>query len=186
MGTQRLGATGDSGEYPDSYNVFYAGWSRAKVAPFNVTGIHHPSGDVKKISLYNGLTQAAAWNELPNHFHWMIPTWTKGITEPGSSGSPLFDNHGRVVGHLHGGQSSCQVQDGYDLYGALSADWDSASLKVNQIKGHLDPDNHRVLSMGGSYYTSSKKGPVGKELSGKTATCAHQVVFEPIGSAAQM
>lgn len=163
---------------PDSYNVFYSGWSRERVPPINVTGIHHPSGDVKKISLFDGTCEAAAWNELPNRHHWMVPSWTRGVTEPGSSGSPLFDNHGRIVGHLHGGQSGCDMLTGYDLYGALSADWDAAPNPASHIKTHLDPDNQRVLSMGGSYYTSSKKGPVSKEPHGKAITCKNQMIFE--------
>lgn len=145
---------------PDSYNVFYAGWTRENVAPVNVTGIHHPSGDVKKISHFSGQTTAASWNEYPKMYHWRIPAWTYGVTEQGSSGSPLFNERGRIVGHLHGGQSSCMVPKGFDAYGALLYDWDAAPSNKNRLKPFLDPDNRRVRGMSGNYYTSSKKGPV--------------------------
>ena len=37
---------------PASYNVFYTGWDAAPAAT-SATGIHHPSGDIKKISFDN-------------------------------------------------------------------------------------------------------------------------------------
>ena len=33
--------------------------------------------------------------------------WELGVTEPGSSGSPLFDQEGRIIGQLYGGGAAC-------------------------------------------------------------------------------
>ena len=35
---------------PDSYNPYYVGWSRSSLPPQEAVGIHHPGGDIKKIS----------------------------------------------------------------------------------------------------------------------------------------
>lgn len=48
-------------------------------------------------------------------------TWTQGVTQGGSSGSPLIDvaTH-RVVGVLTGGLSSCDTAQSPDYYGRLA------------------------------------------------------------------
>ena len=38
---------------PDSYNPYYVGWSRSSLPPQEAVGIHHPGGDIKKISFTN-------------------------------------------------------------------------------------------------------------------------------------
>lgn len=134
---------------PDSYNVFLAGWDISKKAPANVTGIHHPSGDVKKISIYTGQTNPASWMESPKQFHLEVPRWTRGVTEPGSSGSPLFNSDGLIVGHLHGGQSSCDFPTGYDIYGALAYDWASGPAKTKRLREWLNPQNRAVSALRG-------------------------------------
>jgi lysyl endopeptidase len=42
-----------------AWGVTYLGWSRTNTASTNATGIHHPSGDAKKISFENQATQLA-------------------------------------------------------------------------------------------------------------------------------
>lgn len=135
---------------PDEYNVFLAGWDIRKTVPKDVCGIHHPAGDAKKISLYTGLCKAASWTEGPLMYHWEVPYWVLGVTEPGSSGSPLFNNRGLVVGHLHGGQSSCDFKTGYDMYGGLWADW-TASTGINSIAPFLNPSGMPCLALAGKY-----------------------------------
>lgn len=128
---------------PESYNVYLSGWD-ANIPNLDVTdtygGIHHPSGDVKKISLYNGKLQLASWSEgSTNKYHLVIPKWTRGVTEPGSSGSPLFNSKGSLIGQLHGGASSCSSLDGSDLYGGFAFSFGSNGSGVS-LKTILDPN----------------------------------------------
>ena len=71
---------------PASWGVEYAGWDATGATPTSAVGIHHPSGDVKKIcfeenSPYYDVTGGAQV--------WWIDQWELGVTEPGSSGSPF-------------------------------------------------------------------------------------------------
>jgi hypothetical protein len=52
----------------------------------NTTGIHHPSGDVKKISFNIDDTEVGQFGGADC---WHVLDWEDGTTEPGSSGSPL-------------------------------------------------------------------------------------------------
>lgn len=143
---------------PDDYNVYYAGWNAAKVAPKNVTCIHHPWGDVKKVSRYYGTCQWSGYmNETTGH-HWRIPKWDEGTTEKGSSGSVLFDDNGLVVGHLHGGAASCNNRQGYDAFGALVSDWDYSDDKRQRLDHILNPLGLDIRRMTGGYYRTGDEG----------------------------
>lgn len=89
--------------------VTYAGWSSEPLADgAAVTGIHHPSGDFKRISFGQVNSSDADY--------WSIQ-WSRGITEPGSSGSPLFNAAQEFIGQLYGGGSSCETPTRADIYG---------------------------------------------------------------------
>lgn len=108
-----------------------------------IVGIHHPSGDSKKISFfYNGSLPRTCWSECPSKekLHWQIPRWDQGTTEPGSSGSPLFDADKRIVGQLHGGSASCWNRNGYDVYGAIYASFHNPPKVKNRLSTYLDPE----------------------------------------------
>lgn len=118
---------------PASWGVEYAGWDASGSSPQNATGIHHPSGDVKKICFENNspYTSTAGGAQV-----WWISQWEAGVTEPGSSGSPLFDQNHRIIGQLYGGAAACSgtVNNGaYDYYGRFDVSW---GLGVSQ---YLDP-----------------------------------------------
>jgi hypothetical protein len=74
-----------------------------------------------------------------------------GVTEGGSSGSPIFDVYGRIIGTLTGGQASCTSTQAPDYYGKFSYHWDSNGIQdTQQLKPWLDPDNTGLTSMSGT------------------------------------
>jgi hypothetical protein len=133
---------------PDSFEVHFAGWSAIDTPAANSVGIHHPSGDVKKISFDYDPPTSHAWSGTPPNSHWRIGVWDDGTTEPGSSGSPLFDQNHRITGQLHGGLASCTVLD-YDSYGKFSFTWDYGTTPSTRAKDWLDPDNTGTLVLDG-------------------------------------
>jgi len=123
---------------PEEYNVFYAGWSKEGIVSPSAVCIHHPRGDIKKITFADNPTIAAIYSNVDS---WQA-LWTDGATEPGSSGSPLFDKDHRIIGQLYGGPSSCTASPEYmnDYYGRFSVSWEGTSPDV-RLKDWLDPLN---------------------------------------------
>lgn len=121
---------------PQSFNVYYAGWSREGTVSQSATGIHHPNGDIKKISFANNPTVSAVYNSVDS---WQA-LWTDGATEPGSSGSPLYDINYRFIGQLYGGPSACGATPANmnDYYGKFSVSWDGAN-SATRLNDWLDP-----------------------------------------------
>lgn len=128
---------------PINYNVFYAGWDRRDTPSTSSVGIHHPSGDVKKISWDNQPTTSTDYepNAYLENSHWKISNWEDGTTEGGSSGSPLFNQDHRIIGQLHGGWAACG-NTSPDYYGKFSMSWDRGGTSTNQLKNWLDPQNN--------------------------------------------
>ncbi len=100
----------------DSWGVFYSGWNKGTTAATSVTAIHHPSGDIKKISFEE---QPVTSGNFGGAQCWKVSAWDDGTTEGGSSGSGLWDQSGLLVGQLFGGQASCDFNFN-DYYGKFS------------------------------------------------------------------
>jgi hypothetical protein len=130
-----------------------AGWDTAAFSNGNgTTGIHHPDGSFKRISF--GSISGSSTN------YWNT-TWTSGVTEPGSSGSPIFDSAHRIRGQLFGGASSCTNQSGVDTYGRFNV---------------THPIIRRWLEVGGtinvnSSYIGTEEGTPTRPF--RTASAAH-------------
>lgn len=144
---------------PLDYNAWYFGWSRETTSNPGAVGIHHPGGDIKKIS--SVLNAPVAVNTYggtpdPNGTDWQV-NWRStasgfGITEPGSSGSPLINVDGKIIGTLSGGGSDCVHTGAIDYYGKVSYHWllNGTSPDV-QLGPWLDPINTTLASFAGGY-----------------------------------
>lgn len=129
---------------PASYDVFYAGWDGTDAENVqSATGIHHPSGDLKKICFEEN---APYHDNAAGAAVWWIDDWEDGVTEGGSSGSPLFDQNHRIIGQLYGGAAACtgtQNNGQFDYYGRMGVSFN------NGIADHLDPLNTGIEVLDG-------------------------------------
>jgi hypothetical protein len=140
-------------------SVYYLGWDRSGNSGTGGVGIHHPNGDIKKISTYKMTPQSTAYlsNTInPSGSHWRV-VWVQtvtnhGVTEGGSSGSPLINNNHRVIGQLHGGYASCSALTSPDWYGKFSVSWDNSTIPKRRLSNWLDPNNTGVTILDGCSY----------------------------------
>ena len=139
---------------PQSYRPFYVGWNRSTNNPTNTTCIHHPSGDIKKISKDNATPTTGSFPGYDANKHWKIYEWDLGTTEGGSSGSPLFDENQRIIGDLSGGEASCDYNYN-DYYQKFSNAWNDYSSNAQNLKQYLDPTNTNTTLDGYDPYLNS-------------------------------
>ncbi len=134
---------------PFSFSPYYAGWNADGTKPSNTVTIHHPMGDVKKISTDNDAPITANFGSgYDFQSHWKVIEWDYGVTEGGSSGAPLFNADHRIIGDLTGGDAACGNPVN-DYYAKLSRSWDDYADKYSQLKYWLDPKGIGSLSIGG-------------------------------------
>ena len=144
---------------PTDWEVYYNGWDARNIAATSGVSIHHPNGMVKKISTFTSSLVSISNIQVDNNIytgtntHWRV-RWARtvngqSVTYGGSSGSPLFNADGRIVGTLTGGTSFCNEPNGYDYYGKFSYHWDQYSDPTQHFKNFLDPDNTGVLVLDG-------------------------------------
>lgn len=139
---------------PANYFAYFSGWNASAQAATGVYGIHHPKGDIKKISFDDNTVQSAIYNAGDTALsHWKILNWEVGTTEGGSSGSPLFNANHQIVGQLHGGQASCGNSVN-DYYGKFSYSWSGENTPETSLQSWLDPGNTGVTQLPGASFNA--------------------------------
>lgn len=120
----------------------FAGWDpNPQAVGTSMVGVHHPRGDLQKISfgrvssmaqctVFSGTSFSCQLGPTGNYYR---VAWSEGIVEGGSSGSGLFKDK-LLVGTLYGGSSSC-TGAGTDAYGRFDLAYQAA------IKKWLSPDS---------------------------------------------
>ncbi|MDR2385017.1 MAG: T9SS type A sorting domain-containing protein [Tannerella sp.] len=153
---------------PEEYDVYYNGWDRRDVAPNSGVCLHHPEGDYMKISTYGQPATITTFEsaefkggkDMHLNVTFMQTANGFGITEAGSSGSPLFNENKFVTGTLTGGNSSCIYTRGLNLYGRLYSHWGKYNADpYSQIGMWLDPLNTGVETFSGRYYNELRPAP---------------------------
>lgn len=114
--------------------AIFSGWDSGSVAiGQSLVGIHHPAGDLQKIS-FGTLHSYANCDPIQGSdpfscrltydpksttaYYYL--KWQNGTTEGGSSGSGLFKD-GRLIGVLSGGSGACTLSERTSVYGKFSS-----------------------------------------------------------------
>lgn len=135
----------------ETADAFFAGWDANTNLPIDtVIAIHHPSTDEKRISfsfeeVYKGNQNGQS---VANGGYLVVPEWSIGTTEGGSSGCPFFDKNKRVVGQLFGGAASCNNLS-YDSFGWFAISWEGEGTPETRLRDWLDPDNSGKMAIDG-------------------------------------
>lgn len=141
-----------------NYTPFYLGWDCSGASGAPGVCIHHPEGDVKKISHvasqptpidnyeYTGSTSQTHWN-----VYWKSTLNGHSTTEGGSSGSALLTATHKVIGQLYGGEASCNNLNGNDIFGRFDYSWtgNGNSSIYRRLNCWLDSLNTGLQSMDG-------------------------------------
>lgn len=140
---------------PSNYGVYFNGWTRSAspVSP-NSVYIHHPRGDIKKITLDANAAvihpSTIDWQTFgisPANSHWRVGA-TTGIYESGSSGCPIFDPQKRIFGSLHGGsRNGCTITNAF--FGRFDWSWDMGTTASTRLKDWLDAGNLNPTTQNG-------------------------------------
>ncbi len=189
---------------PEYYRPYYAGWNADNPASPPYLCLHHPMSKTKKVAIedHNLSLVTFTSNDLDytiqSNIHWKVPSWEVGVTEGGSSGSPLFDSNNRFIGALTGGASFCDSPVN-DYFYALQKVWSYYPEPNRQLKYWLDPKNRGILRMNGynpypanscdrlshigtnenigvSYAVSPERGPVFSKNTLHTEECAERYI----------
>ncbi|MDE0967696.1 MAG: GEVED domain-containing protein [Flavobacteriaceae bacterium] len=133
-------------DIPEDWDRVFAGWDKSDNFPEFQVSIHHPSGDVMKVCRDDDPATkeinagAQTWEIVGGS----LGGWEIGVTEPGSSGSPLFDQNGRIIGQLFGGGAACAGTNdngALDYYGRVGVSWEGAGTPLTRLRDWLDPQN---------------------------------------------
>ncbi|WP_376692829.1 choice-of-anchor J domain-containing protein [Wenzhouxiangella sp. EGI_FJ10409] len=150
----------------EEWDLHWSGWDRRPPPTACAQGpgdetdglcasIHHPAVDEKRITFVAEDMESgniASAQGIHWHPYWHpdppeLPNMPDGgdippaVTEPGSSGSPLYSADQRFVGVLSGGPAFCGAtgEDLSDFYGGLWHAWDGTGTETTRMKDHLDP-----------------------------------------------
>ena len=153
------------GDLPDG--VWFQGWE-ANPQPIGaqVTGIHHPGNDdwgfFKRLS-FGQIIPDPGFRTFEDDVYAVV-SYTQGYTQPGSSGSALFNNPGTVVGansRGRGTENICRIGGSLSVYTHFSVfyphirqfiDIDSPLTPGQPATFRLEPVDTPTIFLGGSSF----------------------------------
>ncbi len=151
---------------PIDWDLYWNGWDRRNIPMEKGATLHHPAGDVMKISTVPIAAENGTWPETKEYprggqnAHWMVKFAQTlhgySTVQGGSSGSGLFNQEHRLVGTLTGGNANCDAPTQDTYYGKLWWHWDQSTDTTQRVKKYLDPIGSGAEYMDGEFLTGNK------------------------------
>jgi hypothetical protein len=129
---------------PINSGITFSGWSRNTAGITNTTIIHHPVGDVMKISRDN---QAPTFDNFGGAQSWRLGL-DQGATEGGSSGSPYYDQNHRIIAQHFGiNDGFLPVCDRVNKFGGrFDISWTGGGTNGTRLSNWLDPNGTGAMT----------------------------------------
>ncbi len=164
--------------------ITYAGWDRTTTAATSGAGLHHPQGDLMKVSLFDQTATSVSWVSGASNYWRVSFTLNQGIVQHGSSGSALFNQDHRVAGQLRGNQNNicgnpgtntcwCTIQiPSIGEYGRFDLSWTGGGTNATRLSNWLDPSGSGATTTNTTNVSSLEKDPNTLSISGSSVLCS--------------
>jgi len=129
---------------PETYPVYFAGWTSSETGPESAVAIHHPFGAGRMIATESDAPTVSGWGTFDTHWRstWSSTSNGRGYMDLGSTGAPLFDDQYRLIGTYTGGNGECDGDVQPDFFGRFSEHWGSnPNPPGEKLKILLDPQD---------------------------------------------
>lgn len=161
---------------PANSGIRYAGWNRNTNGITQATIIHHPAGDVMKISrdvdppVFDNFSNVQSWRLGLN----LAGGLDQGATEGGTSGAPYFDQNHRVIGQHYGvNDGALPVCNRINKFGGrFDLSWAGGGTNATRLSNWLNPSNYNVFTTNTTNVSNLTNASPALSISGNSALCS--------------
>jgi lysyl endopeptidase len=161
-----------------SAGITYAGWSRLTTGITQTTILHHPKGDVMKITRDVNPPVFATFNHASTWKLNITNTTLYGTTENYSSGGPYFNQDHKIIGQ-HAGSDQSQNNDPCSepikYGGRFDLSWDGptgGNNSTQRLKDWLDPSNSGTMTTITTDVAGLHAPPTSLSITGALSFCS--------------
>lgn len=138
-------------------SLTWLGWDKSGSVPTSGVCIQHPAGDLMKIATSDNSAITSSINGYSNNGWRMRWNSDGGVTQGGSSGSPLLNQNKKVVGQVYGKKVE-DINESTEIcgrknthFGKFSLSWTGGGHTYDRLSNWLDPINSGKTTINSSH-----------------------------------
>lgn len=138
-------------------SLTWLGWDKSGNVPSSGVCIQHPAGDLMKIAISDNSAITSSINGYSDNGWRMRWNNDGGVTQGGSSGSPLLNQNKKVVGQVYGKKAE-DVNESTEIcgrknthFGKFSLSWTGGGHTYDRLSNWLDLNNTGKITINSSH-----------------------------------